>query len=84
MHSTAVKPDRQPIGAALVGEALALTSLPLFAIGGIHADNLESLVKEGCRHIAVIGAIMNADDPALATQHLLQQLTKQASEPERR
>ena len=84
VHSTAVKPDRQPIGAALVGEALALTSLPLFAIGGIHADNLESLVKEGCRHIAVIGAIMNADDPALATQHLLQQLTKPASEPERR
>lgn len=39
-----------------------LTSLPLFAIGGITVQNAEAVFKAGADGIAVISAIMNAAD----------------------
>ncbi|BEV35720.1 thiamine phosphate synthase [Synechococcus sp. M16CYN] len=75
VHKTSIKPERAAIEAQQVAEALSLASLPLFAIGGIHIGNVASLRKAGCRRIAVISAIMNAEDPGLATQQLLQALS---------
>ena len=75
MHNTAVKPERNPIGPDLVGQATRESNLPIFAIGGITADNITDLTRAGCQRIAVIGAIMNSDDPAAASQDLLRRLT---------
>jgi thiamine monophosphate synthase len=44
---------------------------PLLAIGGIKQTNLEQVLAAGADGIAVISAIISADDPALATQNLL-------------
>ena len=75
VHNTAVKPERNPIGPDLVGQATRESNLPIFAIGGITADNITALTRAGCQRIAVIGAIMNSDDPAAASQDLLRRLT---------
>ena len=74
VNSTAVKPDRSAIGPALVGDAMAQSERPIFAIGGINSRNLDQLTGVGCRRVAVIGAIMGADDPGAACQALLRQL----------
>ena len=76
VHDTAVKPERAAIGSELVGEALTLGTKPVFAIGGINVSNLAALKAKGCRHVAVIGAIMGAADPGQAARDLLDSLSQ--------
>ena len=60
----------------MVEEALTLSSKPVFAIGGINVSNLAALTASGCRHVAVIGAIMGAADPGQAARDLLDSLSQ--------
>ena len=76
MFSTAVKPEKDPIDPAMLDRAGSLTDRPIFAIGGINTSNLPTLIANNGRRIAVIGAIMAADDPAAASQALLQTLSR--------
>ena len=75
VFTTPVKPGRVAISPDRVSEAIALTRLPLFAIGGINPSNLPGLKAAGCQRIAVIGAIMSASDPADASLRLLRSLS---------
>ena len=77
VHRTDVKPSRDAVGPVLVAEALSLTQLPVFAIGGIDCDNIGLLTEIGCRRIAVINAIMGAEDAGLASRRLLNALSHQ-------
>jgi len=71
MFPTATKTlERAPGGAALL--ASVHCELPLFAIGGITAENLPSL---GARRIAVSSAIADAADPEAAARELRALLT---------
>lgn len=54
----------------------AFSRHPLVAIGGLHADNIVSVVEAGAEGIAVVSAICAAEDPLLATQILCQRLSK--------
>ena len=74
VNNTAVKPDRAAVGSELVARALQLSERSIFAIGGITSSNLDQLTGVGCRRVAVIGAIMGADDPGAACVELLRQL----------
>ena len=49
----------------------AATSLPLVAIGGIHAGNAAAVRAAGADGLAVVSAIMTAADPAAAARRLL-------------
>jgi len=50
-------------------------ALAVYAIGGIKADNLLDAKRVGCRGVALISAIMSAEDPALAAKQILAGLT---------
>ena len=76
VNTTPVKPERPAIGAELVGQALAITQKPVFAIGGITQGNLSQLTAVGCRRVAVIGAIMGSNTPAESSQSLLNSLSR--------
>ena len=76
VNTTAMKPERPAIGAELVGQALAITQKPVFAIGGITQANLSQLTAVGCRRVAVIGAIMGSNTPAESSQSLLNSLSR--------
>jgi thiamine-phosphate pyrophosphorylase len=69
--ATATKADA---GRAVGPDGLALvasrTLLPLVAIGGIDADSAADAVRAGADGIAVISAIMAADDPEAASRAL--------------
>jgi len=47
------------------------TRLPLVAIGGIHVGNAASVVAAGADGVAVVSAIMAAEDPEAASRELL-------------
>jgi thiamine-phosphate pyrophosphorylase len=57
-------------GPGFLREAVAETSLPAFAIGGINGDNVGEAVAAGARRLAVSQAICQADEPRVAAAAL--------------
>lgn len=50
-------------GPEFLRQAMQETSLPAFAIGGIHRGNIDQVISTGCRRIAVGAAICAAQEP---------------------
>jgi thiamine-phosphate pyrophosphorylase len=61
----------QPIGLDALRAVCAAVALPILAIGGVKKANLDQVVATGADGIAVISAVIAADDPAAATEDLL-------------
>jgi thiamine-phosphate pyrophosphorylase len=62
VFATGTKPDASPVvGLEGVRRARALTSKPLVAIGGITHDNARSVIDAGADSVAVISALLAAD-----------------------
>ena len=69
--ATATKADAgRAVGPDGLAAAAKRTLLPLVAIGGIDADNAAAAVRAGADGIAVVSAIMTADDPEAASRAL--------------
>lgn len=64
-------PYGEPVGLEALRDACAAVALPILAIGGIKKVNLDQVVAAGANGIAVISAVIAADDPMAATQDLL-------------
>jgi thiamine-phosphate pyrophosphorylase len=62
-------------GPALGPESLRDAPLPVLALGGVTASNAASCLAAGAAGVAVMGAVMRADDPACAVATLLDALT---------
>jgi thiamine-phosphate pyrophosphorylase len=60
-----------PQGVARLAAAVASTSIPVLAIGGLDAATLPAARAAGAHGMAVIRAILAAPDPAAATRALL-------------
>jgi thiamine-phosphate pyrophosphorylase len=63
-----------PAGLEFVRQTAAEISLPWFAIGGIHAGNIDEVIAAGACRVAVSNAICGAADPADAARTLAQRL----------
>jgi thiamine-phosphate pyrophosphorylase len=63
-----------PAGAQGLASACSAASLPVFALGGITAARMADLQDTGAAGVAVIGAIIGANDPAQATVELIKSL----------
>ena len=74
MYSTRTKAERTPAGLEWVRKANAAATVPWFAIGGIDASTIAEVRAAGASRVAVVSAIMAADDPAEASRQLLHQL----------
>jgi thiamine-phosphate pyrophosphorylase len=61
-------------GLDFIKQAIGVTSLPAFAIGGINASNIEAVVQAGVNRVAASAAIAKADDPRLAAANLCEAL----------
>ena len=75
VYATATKADRTPAGLDWVRQAEHSAKVPWFAIGGINSANVSDVVAAGAARVAVVSAIMGADDPAAASRQLLQLLS---------
>lgn len=62
------------VGTEAVEDILKTAKKPVFLIGGINLSNVKKLIGKGARRIAVIRAIMEADDIAAATKSLKEKI----------
>lgn len=61
-------------GLAYLRQVAAEISLPMFAIGGIGADNLSEVLETGIRHVAVSSAVVAAANPGSVVKRLHEML----------
>jgi thiamine-phosphate pyrophosphorylase len=63
-----------PQGLERLKEVVEKISLPVYAIGGVKADRIAAVKKTGARGVAVISAVMGADEPLAASREMLRLL----------
>ena len=56
-------PGLPPRGLGALRRAVQALSIPVIAIGGIGPDNAGAVLDTGCSGVAVIGAVLGADNP---------------------
>lgn len=72
VFATATKADAPaPLGLDQFSRLRSAIALPVVAIGGIGAAQAGDVITAGADGIAVVSAICAADDPKLASRHLL-------------
>jgi thiamine-phosphate pyrophosphorylase len=74
------KQDHDPVvGLEGLREIRGLTSLPVFAIGGIHIEQAGAVIQAGANGVAVISAILKTPDISHAVKAFLSQMPGPAS-----
>jgi thiamine-phosphate pyrophosphorylase len=64
-----------PLGVEGLGDGCAaVPGFPVFALGGVRAGRVAACLGAGAAGIAVMGAIMRADDPAKVVRTLLEEM----------
>ncbi len=73
VHPQKTKADAStPLGLGGFAKLRRLTSKPVLAIGGVKPDDVAMLVEEGATGVAVVSAIMAAEDPEAAARAFVQ------------
>ena len=60
IFATPTKPDYLPIGLAEISRVHAEVSLPIFCIGGVNLDNLQSVIDAGAKRVVMVSALLKA------------------------
>ncbi len=60
IFATPTKPDYAPIGLGDIRRVHAEVSLPIFCIGGINIDNLQSVIGAGAKRVVMVSALLKA------------------------
>jgi thiamine-phosphate pyrophosphorylase len=60
IFATPTKPDYAPIGLSDIKRVHAEVSLPIFCIGGINIDNLQSIIDAGAMRVVMVSALLKA------------------------
>ena len=70
IFETTTKDAGQPVGTALLAEAVAATDIPVVPVGGITAGNVDQIIAAGGQRAAVSAAVCKADNPKSAAEVL--------------
>lgn len=81
VYASESHPGLAPRGIQSLHRVVDALSIPVIAIGGIDGTNLGAVLDTGCSGIAVIGAVLDANDPLVATRQLKDQMTKTGTHP---
>lgn len=65
-------------GIEFLSAVAAEISIPAFAIGGVHDQNIQQVIASGCQRIAVSNVICAATDPTAMARQLSNRLADQA------
>jgi thiamine-phosphate pyrophosphorylase len=60
IFATPTKPDYPPIGLSDIGRVHAEVDLPIFCIGGINIDNLQSVIDAGAKRVVMVSGLLKA------------------------
>jgi thiamine-phosphate pyrophosphorylase len=83
VNETPTKPGRPAVGLELVRYAAAHARMPFFAIGGIEPANVAAVRAAGGQRIAVVRALVEADDPGAVARTLRDAIAPALLEGER-
>jgi len=83
VYPTSSKPGLPPRGVLELAEIVESVDVPVLAIGGIDASNVEEVLHTGCAGVAVISAVVAAPDPRSAARRLRQAVDSSPSNPRR-
>ncbi len=70
VHATPTKPGKAASGYEYVQYAAENVEIPWFAIGGVDATNLAGAIAAGAERVAIVRALMQADQPHLIAQQM--------------
>jgi thiamine-phosphate diphosphorylase len=70
VYETRSHPGQTPTGLELVRAVAEAVRVPIIAVGGITPERVAEVIEAGADGIAVIGAILDADDPQAAARAL--------------
>lgn len=76
VYETPTKAGKAAAGLEYVRYANQNATVPWFAIGGIDANNIQDVIKAGATRVAVVRAIMEAEQPTWMTQGFLSMLNR--------
>ncbi len=71
IYSTSSKADTRPAGLETLGQVAERVSVPLVAIGGINQANVREVIQAGADAVAVISAVVGAEDVERAARQLV-------------
>jgi thiamine-phosphate pyrophosphorylase len=72
---TPTKPGRSAAGRSYVREVSMLApAIPWYAIGGINLDNVDQVIADGATRVALVRAVLDAADPAVAAHAFVTKL----------
>lgn len=74
------KPGLAPRGLEALQQVVEHVSIPVIALGGITPDNANSVLTTGCGGIAVMSAVMDAEDPLQAIQTIREKFSQKEEE----
>ena len=60
IFATPTKPEYPPIGLGNIRRVHAEVSVPIFCIGGINIDNLQSVIGAGAKRVVMVSALLKA------------------------
>ena len=60
----------------MLNDVCRAVPIPVVAIGGLNADNMDVLTDSPIAGIAVVSAVMKASDPAAAAAHIKDKFEK--------
>ena len=75
-YETPTKPGKTALTTEYIDYVKAKCRVPWFAIGGIDLKNLDAVLTTGAQRIAVVRAIMQAEQPTQVTRQFLAQLIR--------
>jgi thiamine-phosphate pyrophosphorylase len=76
VFETVSKPGAAARGLDFIHEVSDAVRAPVIAVGGVDVSNVCEVIRAGADGVAVIGAIMNADDPRAAARALWEEMEK--------
>ena len=76
VYETPTKAGKAAVGLEYIRHVAKNVSIPWFAIGGIDVNNINEVINAGAQRVAVVRAIVQAEQPTLVTQYFLAQLAR--------
>ena len=80
LFPTLTKPDYPPVGLSLARQVQAFsTDMPIFGIGGVNETTLDAVLATGLQRVAIVSAILCADDLFAAVRRFKERLIAHSS-----
>lgn len=79
VYETPTKPGKAAAGLDYIRHAAVHATVPWFAIGSVDPNNIHEVVAAGGERVAVVRAIIHAEQPNLVTHYLISQLQRAQS-----